>query len=140
MIDLLHTFIKVKRTGNWQLHLQTLCAMLPYFALADHNLYTKSGYVYLQQMNDLETSHREMYNNFNDGLHVVRRSDCYLAGLSTDLVTEQVLMRSIRTTGGLTREHGMAEIQCLEWLLFMPVYSEINNAMHDFTHVTQCNK
>ena len=41
----------------------------------------------------------------------------YWAGLSTDLVIEQVLMRSIKSTGGLTRGRGMAEIQRLLWLL-----------------------
>ena len=39
-----------------------------------------------------------------EGYHVVRRSDAYWAGLSTDLVIEQELMRSVKTTGGLT--HG----------------------------------
>ena len=35
------------------------------------------------------------------------RSDRYWAGFSTDLVIEQVLMRSIKTTGGLTRGRGI---------------------------------
>ena len=41
------------------------------------------------------------------GYHVVRGSDRFWAGLSTDQIIEQVLMRSIKTHVGLTREiHG----------------------------------
>ena len=65
--------------------------------------------------------HPEVYTSFQDGLHVVRRSDRYWAGLSTDsLAIEQVLIRSVKTRGGLTRGRGMSESQrllCLHlWL------------------------
>ena len=43
MADILRTFIKGERTGNWSLHLQAVYDMLPYFAAAGHNLYTKSA-------------------------------------------------------------------------------------------------
>ena len=91
MVDI-RKFIRVERTGNWKLHLQAIHDMLPYFAAAGHNLYTKSAYIYLQLMEDLQEKHPEVYNSFQDGLHVVRRSDRYWAGLSTDLAIEQVLM------------------------------------------------
>ena len=68
-------------------------------------------------------------------LHVVRRSDRLWAGLSTDLVIEQVLMRSIKTTGGLTRGRGMDESQRLIWVLSSPVCAEYNLAMQEFTGV-----
>ena len=45
------------------------------------------------------------------GVHVVRRSNRLRAGLSTDLVIEQVLMRSLKASGGLTRGRGMTERQ-----------------------------
>ena len=37
-------------------------------------------------MEDLKDKHPDVYQQFQDGLHVVRRSDRYWAGLSTDLV------------------------------------------------------
>ncbi len=55
-------------------------------------------------------SHPDIHASFLNGYHVIRRSDRYWAGLSTDLVIEQVLMRSIKTVGGLTRGRGMTEI------------------------------
>ena len=52
-----------------------------------------------------------VHRKFEAGVHVVRRSNPLWAGLSTDLVIEQVLMRSLKTSGGLTRERGMTERQ-----------------------------
>ena len=103
MVDLLRNFIKAERTGCWQLHLQTLSEMLPYFAAAGHNLYAKSAHIYLQTMGRLKDEHPIIYDFFNDGYHVVRRSDRFWAGLSSDLVIEQVLMRSVKATGGINR-------------------------------------
>lgn len=93
MVDILRRFIKAERTGNWDLHLQAVYDMLPFFAAAGHNLYAKSAHVYLQIMSELKDKHPDVFQSFQDGLHVVRRSDRYWAGLSTDLTIEQVLMR-----------------------------------------------
>ena len=73
--------------------------MLPYWAASGHTLYTKSAYVYVQTMLDLPETHPDVYQKFIKGYHVVRRSERYWAGLSTDLINEQVLMRSVKTHG-----------------------------------------
>ena len=77
-----------------------------------------------------------MSQHFQDGLHVIRRSDRYWAGLSSDLVIEQVLMRSIKTIGGLTRGRGMTEQQCVIWSLAMPACTEVNRGMQELTGVS----
>jgi len=120
MVDILRTFIRAERTGNWKLHLQAVHDMLPYFAAA---------YLYMQLMYDLQKEHPEVYTSFQDGLHVVRRSDRYWAGLSTDLAIKQVLMRSVKTCSGLTRGRGMSESQRLNWLLSTPACADVNNAI-----------
>ena len=135
MVDILRTFIKAERTGDWKLHLQAVYDMLPYFAASGHNLYTKSAYLYLQMMQDLENTHPDVHQKFMEGYHVIRRSDRYWAGLSSDLIIEQVLMRSVKTSGGLTRGRGVGEIQHLVWLLSMPARAEMHNAMLDLTGV-----
>jgi len=61
MIDVLRTFIKAERTGNWELHLKVLALMLPYLAASGHNLYVKCVRLYLQSMNRLETEHPDVY-------------------------------------------------------------------------------
>ena len=48
------------------------------------------------------------------------RSDRFRAGLSSVLVIEQTLMRSIKT-------RGITQIQRLVWLLSMPFTTEVNS-------------
>ena len=102
MLDILRKFLKAERTGSWKLHLQTMNDMLPYLAASGHNLYTKSVYLYLQDMTKLQELHSEVYAHFLQGYHVIRHSNCFWAGLSLDLAIEQILMKSVKTTGGLT--------------------------------------
>jgi hypothetical protein len=120
MIDLLRQFITAERSGHWLLHLKSLQQMRPYLAASGHNLHVKSAHVYLQDMLELEQTHPNLDAAFKSELHVVRRSDRFWSGLSTDLVIEQNLMlliieqalvRSINYIGGLTRGRGLTETQ-----------------------------
>ena len=135
MVKILQLFIKAERTGNWVLHLDAVRKMLPTFAAAGHNLYAKSAYLYLQQMEELPNSHPEVFQKFSERFHVIRRSDRYWAGLSTDLVIEQVLMRSMKTSGGLTHGRGMDEIQRLIWTLSLPACAEVKFSMQELAGI-----
>ena len=42
-------------------------------------------------------------------------------------------MRSMKTSGGLTRGRGMTEQQRLTWLLAMPACAEVNRAMQELS-------
>lgn len=44
-------------------------------------------------------------------------------------------MRSAKTRGGLTRGRGTSETQHLVWLLSMPAFANVNNAMQNLTGV-----
>ena len=144
MVQILRQFIKAERTGNWNLHLQTVYEMLPYFAAAGHNLYAKSAYIYLMTMHLLPSEHPDIFAAFQGGHHVLRRSDRYWAGLSSDLMIEQVLMRSIKTSGGMTRGRGMGENQRAQWIMSMPACADMNEAMQQLTgigfHTTDIHK
>lgn len=107
--------------------------MLPYLAAAGHNSYTKSAYLYLQMMNQLDKTSPDVYKSFTEGNHVVRQSDRQWAGISSDLAIEQTLMRDAKTTGGLTRGRGMTEFQRSKWVLSMPACAQVNNAMQEVT-------
>ena len=66
---------------------------------------------YLQMMANLPSTFPDLHNKFSrDGYHVVRCSDRFWSGLWTDLTIEQVLMRSLKTHGGLTRGRGMSKM------------------------------
>jgi hypothetical protein len=133
MIAILKAFIRGERTGNWLLHLSTVARMLPYLAAAGHNLYVKSSYIYLTEMLQLEREHPDVYNQFLLGHHSLRRSDRMWAGMSSDHMIEQVLMRSLKSSGGLTRGRGLSESQRSTWILAMPCCASINDAMNDIT-------
>ena len=137
MVALLCQFIEAEHTGNWELHLPSLRDILPVCAAAGHNLYAKSVYIYLQQMLELNSKHADVLQLFQKGFHVIRRSDRFWAGLSSDLVIEQVLMRNVKSSGGLTHGHGMAESQRAQWLLSMAACASISSAVQEFT--SRCN-
>ena len=53
-------------------------------------------------MLELPTDYPWLYTSIAEhGYHTVRRSDRFLAGLWTDLIIEQIMMRSIKSRGGL---------------------------------------
>jgi len=56
------------------------------FAAAGHFNYLKSAYLYLQSMKDLEARDPTVFRYFQDGFHVIRRTDTFWAGLGADLV------------------------------------------------------
>ena len=86
-------------------------------------------------MSNLQETHPYVCAKFQERYHVVRRSDRFWAGLSTALAIEQVFMRSLKTTGGLTWGRGMTELQTTVWLLSNPTCAEVNRAMQEVTNV-----
>lgn len=81
MVTLAMSLLKADRTGNWQMHLQTLFECLPIFAAAGHFNYLKSVYYYVQRMLQLEYHQPELFRRFQEGHHVIRRSRNFWAGL-----------------------------------------------------------
>ena len=135
-MEVVKQYIRAERTGNWQLHLSGVEKMLNLFAETGHIHYSKSARFYLQQMCDLPKTHPEVYEAFNSlGYHAVRRSDRYWSGLWSDLVIEQVMMRAIKTSGGLTRGRGMTESSRHQWVSTAHNFAGIHDLMTTFTKV-----
>ena len=135
-VEILRLFIRAERTGDWHLHLVAVSKMLNIFAATGHNNYAKSSRLYLQMMLDLPSEYPWLYEQFAiHGFHTVRRADRYWAGLWTDLIIEQVMMRSIKSRGGLTRGRGMTESVRLCWVYSMHKCAAIH---HSMTELTKC--
>ena len=98
------------------LYLKSNSDMLHYLAASGHN-YTKSCQLYLQRMVMLQETHPAVYQALQNGKHVIRHSDKFWIGLSTDLVIEQELMRCLKKAGDLTNGSGMTEVQRSLWIL-----------------------
>ena len=99
-MKILRKFIKAECMGNWSLHLEAVLDMLPYLAASGHSLYAKSARIYLQTILSLEQDYPDVHRNFTQDFHVARKSSRPWAGLSTDLMIAQVLMRNMKTSGG----------------------------------------
>jgi hypothetical protein len=83
----------------------------------------------------LELDHPEVYRNFKAGHHVLRSTGRFWGGLSTGVTIEQILMRSAKSSGGLTRGRGIGEAQRAQWILSMPACADYNSAMQELTGV-----
>ena len=133
-VNVLKQFIRAERCCDWELHLNALEKMLNLFAATGHLNYAKCARLHHQEMRELKTKYPFVYQCFKEkGYHTVRRSDKYWAGLWTDLTIEQVLMRSTKSRGGITRGRGISESVRLVWLGSMHRRAGVHDAMASLT-------
>ncbi|CAH2218497.1 jg2186 [Pararge aegeria aegeria] len=137
MVTVMKQFIQAERMGNWNLHLESIRKMLPFFHASGHYLYAKSCQLYLQDMYELEEKMDPLeYENFTTkGYFTIRRSDKFWSGIWSDMSIEQVLMRSMKTSGGLTHGRGITDSVLAKWVLTMPFLIDVSNSMQSFCNV-----
>ena len=129
-VDTLKLFIHTEKTGDWNLHLVAVGKMMNLFAATGHSNFAKSARLYLQWMLELPQKHPWLYKQFSEHeFHFVRCSDRYWAGLSTDLIIEQVMMRSIKSRSGLTRGRGFTEVVRLMWVYSMHSCAQVHDTI-----------
>ena len=98
MVAIALDFIRAERLGNWNGNL-TAVKKIPYFHAAGHFLYAKSTHLYLQDMLVLEeNTDQSTFKNFREGFFTIKRSNKLNCGTWTDMVIEQILMKSRRRT------------------------------------------
>ena len=116
-VDIVKSFIRAERLGDWELHLSCVSKMLNLLAATGHTNYAKSARLYLELMLQLPEDYPWLYSKFkHEGCHAVRRSARVWAALSTDLMIEQTLMRALKGRSGLTHGRGMTENVRLTWV------------------------
>lgn len=128
-VDLVKEFIYAERTSDWLLHLQTVKKMANLFAATGHINYARCSRLYVQKMMELPEEHPWLYQQFINGNHAIRRSKRFWAGLWSDLVIEQTMMRSIKSNGGLTRGRGFSEDARHLWVRSINQTASIHEAM-----------
>lgn len=102
MVKIVRMLVMADRMGSWEMQRVAVADCLPLFAAAGHFNYVKSAYHCLQNMEDLESRDPEVFRKFQEGYHVICHTDKFWAAFGCDLVIEQMLMRSLKSTGGLT--------------------------------------
>ena len=128
-------FITSDRTGSWDDHMKATAEALSIFTAAGHFNYLKSAYSNQQRMVSILFTHQAADKVLRGGFHAIRRSDRFWAILGADLVIEQVFMRWLKSTGGLTRGSGMTEAQRALWTMSMPACAQYSVAMKKLTQI-----
>ena len=124
-------FITAERTGNWALHLKATQDMLPLFAATGHNNYAKCCRLYLQDAQNLCSC---MDEKMKDGLFTVHRNKAlFWSGTWTDMVIEQCLMRSGKTTGGLINITHREAAKTV-WLLAAHIIAQYSDGLRSLTN------
>ena len=100
MLQTAQMMIRADHTGLQMMHSCAGSECLSIFAAAGHYNYLKSAYLYVQEMCQPEARHPDVYNQFTKCFHVICHSNHSWAGLSSDLVIEQTLMWSFKSSGG----------------------------------------
>ena len=89
-ISIVRVFIRVERTGNWDLHSKASQDILPSFAASGHNNNSKCARIYLQESSYMCGCHRKA---MSDGLFSIRRNpSVFWSGTWTGLTIEQCSM------------------------------------------------
>ncbi|CAH2085135.1 unnamed protein product [Euphydryas editha] len=132
-------FIEAERLGNWQLHLQSVKNMLPYFHAAGHYQYAKYGQIYLQSMANLELIMDPVeYDEFTkEGYFTIRRSDKAWAGVWSDMSIETTLNRFFGTD--LTHGRGVDPSVVTRYLIAMPSALKIMECLENYCDVVTSN-
>ncbi|KAI4474588.1 hypothetical protein M0804_014769 [Polistes exclamans] len=125
-------FIEAERSGNWQLHLQSIRKMLPIFHAADRTNYAESVQIYLQDMVNIEMTITESeYQKFaTEGNFTVRRTDRSWCGIWTDMTIEPTLNRFFGTD--LKHGRGATPNTSARMLSIMPSSFLIIECLEDY--------
>ena len=128
-VNITKEFIVAERSCNWYLHVQAINKMQNLFAATGHRNYAKCSRIYIQEINDWIASNEWLRKHFKEGRHAMRRSNRFWAGIWSDLVIEQTLMRSIKCAGGLTRGRGFGENVRNLWTMSVGFSATVHESM-----------
>ncbi|XP_066911989.1 uncharacterized protein [Clytia hemisphaerica] len=128
-IKVVKEFIVAERSCNWHLHIQSITKMQNLFAATGHRNYAKCSRICVQEMESWTSSNGWLQEQFEAGRHAVRRSNRFWAGIWSDLVTEQTLMRSLKCAGGLTRGRGFGENARNLWTMSVGFTATVHESM-----------
>ncbi len=76
------------------------------------------------------------------GWFTIRRSDQFWSGIWPDMTIEQTLMRSLKSSGGLSHGRGISDSTLSKWVLTMPILTIVSQQVEDLCGVlfTTCEQ
>ena len=82
-------FVRSLREGNFELYVQALAKIIPWFFALDHTHYARWTPIHLHDMISLEQSHPSVYAEFVKGKFVVKKSKRSFSAIAIDQAHEQ---------------------------------------------------
>ena len=92
-------FVRSIREGNFDLYIQSLTAIMPWFFALDHTHYSRWLSVHIRDMMSLEQKHPSILEEFRAGKFVVNKSVHRFSGMAIDQCHE-LNNAMIKGTGG----------------------------------------
>lgn len=137
MVRTLLLFLRAERTGDWELHLFCISKMIPVLHSGGHTAYAKSTRLYLQQMRQLSNlmDPHQYVKYTSGGYWTIRRSHRFWSGGFTDQTIEQVLMRMLKTRGGLAHGRGINTGTQAKMVYALPQTVPVCQSLEDFCGV-----
>ena len=83
-------------------------------------------------MEELPERHPWLYEKFLEGKHAVTRTGNDWTSVPTDMTIEETLMRTVKSSGGLTRGRGFDESVRNLWVLSLSHCDQLDRAVKDF--------
>jgi hypothetical protein len=102
MVDTLLNTIYAVRCGNWDLLLESIREIIPFFFAYDHVNYARYMTVMLSDMLSLPEKFPKIYSEFIKGNFAAQISDGAFSRSETDKVIEMTLNKDTKTPGGTT--------------------------------------
>lgn len=100
IIQLVQDLSTGDRSGDWNLHVQTVKKIQPLFQVMDRNNYARWCSLYLSDIISLEKTHPELYNEsyMISGKFTLSRSETPFTSVAPDQGLEQTINRSNKST------------------------------------------
>ena len=85
MVSILRDLVRADCKGTWDMHLQSVQAVLPLFAGCDRINYLSWGSVYLEDMRKLAQDAPSVFENFKAGKFMVKRTEGQFTAVGADM-------------------------------------------------------
>ena len=117
-VDDIYLFIYATRLGIWKLHIKSLKSLVKYFFVYDRQKYARMIPYYLAQMEQLEITDPNIFNEFCKGNFCVKKNNIPFVSIGPDHAIEHVnkLMKIQGGLKGITQQHSAI----LRWFLIAP--------------------
>ena len=131
--------IRADREADFELHLEAVEEVIPYFFLTGRINYARYTPIYLAEMMDLEETVPDMFSFLMSGGFVVRRSESSFNCVPTDQALEQSINREAKSRGGMVN-FTLRKGALLRWLITRYVTGEYSQCFKSMYQTTKSKK